>query len=87
MMKERGTYLVPTLMALKGIRERMDKGLFLDPRIEVKARAAMASIDEMFTKAVKMGVKVAFGTDAAVYPHGAQCGRVLPDDPAWAAAD
>lgn len=70
MMKERGVYLVPTLMALTGIRERMDKGLFLDPRIAVKARAAMSSIDEMFAKAVRMGVKIALGTDAAVYPHG-----------------
>lgn len=70
MMKDKGVYLVPTLMALTGIRERMDKGLFLDPRIAVKARAAMASIDEMFSKAVRMGVKVALGTDAAVYPHG-----------------
>ena len=70
MMKAKGTYLVPTLMALTGIRERLDKGSFMDPRIEAKARAAMASVDQMFRKALKMDVKIALGTDAGVYPHG-----------------
>jgi imidazolonepropionase-like amidohydrolase len=69
-MKSRGTFLVPTLLAPEGIRERLDKGLFMDPRISVKARAAMASISKTFSRALALEVKIALGTDAGVYPHG-----------------
>lgn len=68
MMKAKGTYLVATLMAVEGLRERLESGM--PPQVEVKARAAMASIREMFKKAVAKKVRIAFGTDAAVYPHG-----------------
>ena len=70
LMVQRGTYYVPTLMAVQGLRERLDAGVKFDPRVEKKARAAMASIDETVTKAIRMGVRIAFGTDAGVYPHG-----------------
>ncbi|HVG29260.1 MAG TPA: amidohydrolase family protein [Pyrinomonadaceae bacterium] len=70
MMKQRGTYLVPTLMAGEGIRERLDKGAYLPPLVLEKARAAMAARDQMFRKALAKGVKIGLGTDAAVYPHG-----------------
>ena len=70
LMKARGTMLVPTLMAGEGIREKLEKGSYFPPMVEAKARAALASRDEMFRKAVKKGVRIAFGTDAAVYPHG-----------------
>ena len=39
-------------------------------RSRAKARAAGAAHDEMFKNALKIGVPIAFGTDAAVYPHG-----------------
>lgn len=68
MMRAKGTYLVATLMAAEGLRERLELGM--PPQVEVKARAAMASIRETFKKAVAKKVKIAFGTDAAVYPHG-----------------
>jgi imidazolonepropionase-like amidohydrolase len=70
MMLARGTFYVPTLMAVKGIRESLDKGGRMDPRTAQKARRAMDSIDVTVRKAIAMGVRIAFGTDAAVYPHG-----------------
>src|SRR6476661_1440696 len=38
--------------------------------LQEKAKAAGAARSEMFRNAVKLGVKIGFGTDAAVYPHG-----------------
>jgi imidazolonepropionase-like amidohydrolase len=38
--------------------------------LQEKAKAAFTARSEMFRNAVKMGVKISFGTDAAVYPHG-----------------
>jgi imidazolonepropionase-like amidohydrolase len=70
MMKQRGTFLVPTLIAGDNLREKMEKGLYLPPAIAAKARAALAARSQMFQHAVAKGVKIGFGTDAAVYPHG-----------------
>ena len=70
MMKQHGTYLVPTLMAVQGLQEQLDKGIYLPPAIEAKARAAIAAIRSTFQRAIARGVKIGLGTDAAVYPHG-----------------
>jgi imidazolonepropionase-like amidohydrolase len=70
MMKQRGTFLVPTLMAVQGIQEQIDKGVYIPPAILAKAKAAIASIHQTFQKALAKGVKIGLGTDAAVYPHG-----------------
>lgn len=70
MMKQRGTYLVPTLMAPHGIQEQIDKGTYIPPPILAKAKAAIAADNQMFHKALAKGVKIGLGTDAAVYPHG-----------------
>ena len=70
MMKAKGTFLVATLMAPQGLREKLDRGLYMPPNVEAKARAAIASIQGMFRKAVAKKIRIAFGTDAAVYPHG-----------------
>jgi imidazolonepropionase-like amidohydrolase len=70
LMKQRGTYFVPTLMAAKGLRERMDKPGAFPPPILEKARNAAAALDATVRKAIAKGVKMALGTDAAVYPHG-----------------
>jgi imidazolonepropionase-like amidohydrolase len=75
MMRQRGTYLVPTLMASEGLRERLDKGLYLPPLVEQKARAAIAARDKMFRNALARHVKIGLGTDAAVYPHGRNAGE------------
>jgi imidazolonepropionase-like amidohydrolase len=67
LMKERGTYLVPTLLAGEWIMGKIDK---FPPEIAAKARAAMAARSTMFRAAVRLGVKIGFGTDSAVSPHG-----------------
>jgi imidazolonepropionase-like amidohydrolase len=67
LMKTKGTYLVPTLMASEWIMSKIDA---YPPALQGKARAATAARSEMFRNAIKIGVKIAFGTDAAVYPHG-----------------
>jgi imidazolonepropionase-like amidohydrolase len=70
MMKQHGTYLVPTLMAVQGLQEQLDKGIYLPPAISIKAQLAIANIRKTFQKALAKGVNIGLGTDAAVYPHG-----------------
>jgi imidazolonepropionase-like amidohydrolase len=70
MMKQRGTYLVPTLMAVQGLQEQLDKGIYIPPAIALKARMAISQIRATFQKALAKGVNIGLGTDAAVYPHG-----------------
>ena len=65
LMKKRGTYLVPTAYILKAIPLDL-----LPPPIAAKARRVIPLGQESHRQAVKAGVKVAFGTDAGVYPHG-----------------
>jgi len=67
MMKKRGTFLTPTLMASEWIMGKLDN---YPPSLQAKAKAATAARSEMFRNAVKMGIKISFGTDAAVFPHG-----------------
>lgn len=67
LMKEKGVYLVPTLFAGYWVGLKADH---FPPPIAAKARAASAQMQSMFQHAVKVGVKVAFGTDSAVEPHG-----------------
>jgi imidazolonepropionase-like amidohydrolase len=70
LMKQRGTYLVPTLIAGDSLREKIDKGVYLPPAIILKTRAALSARSQMFQHTVAKGVKIGFGTDAAVYAHG-----------------
>ena len=65
LMKERGTYLVPT-RALGGLIDMAA----LPPLLRGKAEQILPMADASFRKAVAAGVKVALGTDAAVMPHG-----------------
>ncbi len=67
MMKKKGTFLTPTLMASEWIMGKLDN---YPPALQAKAKAATAARSEMFRNAIKMGIKISFGTDAAVYPHG-----------------
>ncbi len=70
MMKQRGTYLVPTLMAVQGLQEQIDRGVYIPPAILAKAKVAIAAIHQTFQRGMARGVKIGLGTDAAVYPHG-----------------
>src|SRR5712691_2724350 len=67
LLKTKGTFLTPTLMAVEFIMGKIDT---YPPAVQAKARAAAAARSEMFRNAVKMGCKISFGTDAAVFPHG-----------------
>jgi imidazolonepropionase-like amidohydrolase len=69
MMKERGTYLVPTLMAGELVSGKVSHYQF-PPEIAAKGRAAGEAVTQMIQKAIRMGVKIALGTDSAVTPHG-----------------
>jgi imidazolonepropionase-like amidohydrolase len=69
LMKERGTYLVPTLMAGEAV-ERLARQDRLPPAIAAKALAIAPRMRESFRRAVNGGVKIALGTDAGVFPHG-----------------
>ena len=66
-MKNKGTFLTPTLMATEWIMSKLDN---YPPALQAKAKAAGAARSDMFRNAVKLGVKISFGTDAAVFPHG-----------------
>src|SRR5436189_4510653 len=67
MMKKRGTFLTPTLMASEWIMSKIDD---YPQVLQLKAKAATAARSEMYRNALKLGVKISFGTDAAVFPHG-----------------
>ena len=70
MMKQHGTYYIPTLMALQGLSEQMQAGMYIPPAIRLKAEQAMTSLHKTFQKALAKNIKIGLGTDAAVYPHG-----------------
>jgi imidazolonepropionase-like amidohydrolase len=69
LMKEHGTYLVPTLYLGDWAFEHMDQ-LHMPPQLVAKAREVIPMARKNIAHAFASGVKVAFGTDAAVYPHG-----------------
>lgn len=68
-MRRQGTWLVPTLLAFQGVRERHEKGN-LHPDAIPKYLAAAASHSVVMKKALARGVGIAFGTDAGVFQHG-----------------
>jgi len=69
LMKQHGTYLVPTLYLGDWFLANTDK-LGVTPYVLEKAKMVMPAARTNISHAFHEGVKVAFGTDAAVYPHG-----------------
>src|ERR1700690_1545527 len=69
LMKERGTYLVPTVYLEDWLIENVQL-LGLTPNMIEKAKLVLPIAQQNLSHAFKSGVKVALGTDAAVYPHG-----------------
>ncbi len=65
LMLEHGTYLVPTTYLVDALN--LD---ILPPPIRSKAEIVLPLARESLRKAIRAGVNIAFGTDAAVYPHG-----------------
>ncbi|HEX2078699.1 MAG TPA: amidohydrolase family protein [Longimicrobium sp.] len=70
MMAERGTYLVPTMMAGRAVEQAAASGRLTGLRAE-KARAAATAMRNATRIARRAGVPIALGTDAGVGPHGA----------------
>jgi imidazolonepropionase-like amidohydrolase len=68
-MKKNGTYLVPTLYLADWFLENAER-LHVPAEMIAKGRTVMAAARKNEARAFASGVKVAFGTDAAVYPHG-----------------
>ena len=68
-MKKNGTYLVPTLYLADWFLGNAEK-IGTPPELIAKAREVMPAARENVARAFAAGVKVGFGTDAAVYPHG-----------------
>src|SRR5947207_3128859 len=69
MMKSKGTYLVPTLYLGEWMTQNAAK-IGLPEMYAVKMRTIISVARQNVKKAFDSGVKIAFGTDAAVYPHG-----------------
>jgi imidazolonepropionase-like amidohydrolase len=70
LMKARGTWLVPTLVAPQGVIDAADAGVPLPPAVVDKARAVVEIHRSAFRRAVEAGVRIAMGTDSGVTPHG-----------------
>lgn len=70
LMKQKGTYFVPTISAGKFVAEQAKVPGYYHPLVVPKALEIGPQIQETFAKAYKRGVKIAFGTDAGVFPHG-----------------
>jgi imidazolonepropionase-like amidohydrolase len=68
--KERGTYLVPTILAGKTVAEMATIPGHFHPTVQVKAARIGPLIQDMFKQAYAAGVKIAFGTDSGVSNHG-----------------
>ncbi len=70
LMKQYGTYYVPTITAGKSVTDSAKIPGYYTDIVTPKALVTGAQIQNTFAKAYKAGVKIAFGTDAGVYQHG-----------------
>ena len=70
LMKERGTWYVPTIIAGDFVAHKAAIPGYFPPQVAAKAAAIGPLILGTAGRAYKAGVKIAFGTDAGVYPHG-----------------
>jgi imidazolonepropionase-like amidohydrolase len=70
LMKQRGTYYVPTILAGVWVAEKAQDPDYFPAIVRPKAATIGPVIRQTFTRAHKAGVKIAFGTDTGVSPHG-----------------
>ena len=70
LMIERGTYYVPTISAGEFVAEKSKIDNYFPEIVRPKAASVGPQIGATFGKAYNKGVKIAFGTDAGVQPHG-----------------
>lgn len=69
-MRERGTWYVPTISAGRFVAEKAKVDGYFPEVVRPKAAAIGPQIQQTFAKAYKAGVRIAFGTDQGVAPHG-----------------
>jgi imidazolonepropionase-like amidohydrolase len=70
LMKQHGTWYVPTITAGRFVAEKAKVPGYLPDIVRPKAERIGAQIQDTFGRAYKAGVKIAFGTDMGVGPHG-----------------
>jgi imidazolonepropionase-like amidohydrolase len=68
-LKKNGTYLVPTVYLAEWFLQNAER-VHVPPNLLAKAKDVFPAADKNMARAIAAGVKIAFGTDAAVYPHG-----------------
>jgi imidazolonepropionase-like amidohydrolase len=70
LMKAKGAYLVPTLLAISTITSNVNKTGYYPTAVREKASRIIELAGESFRAAHRAGVKIAFGTDSGVSEHG-----------------
>lgn len=70
LMKEHGTWYVPTILAGNFVAEKAREPGYFSPVVRPKAAAIGPQIQDTFARAYRAGVRIAFGTDTGVSPHG-----------------
>ncbi len=70
LMKERGTWYVPTILAGKWVAEKAEIDGFFPELVRPKAAAIGPLIQDTFHRAYEAGVPIVFGTDTGVSAHG-----------------
>jgi len=70
LMKKKGTFYVPTIIAGRFVAEKAQEDGYFPAVVRPKAAAVGPQIEATFAQAWKAGVTIAFGTDCGVSPHG-----------------
>ena len=70
LMKREGTWYVPTILAGRFVGEKAEEPGYFSEMVRPKAAAIGPKIQDTFARAYQAGVKIAFGTDTGVSPHG-----------------
>lgn len=70
LMRKRGTYYVPTILAGRFVADKAEVPGYFSALVRPKAIAIGPQIQETFARAFRSGVPIAFGTDSGVSPHG-----------------
>jgi len=70
LFKKTGAWYVPTVIAGKTVEERSKLPGYYPPNVAEKARQVGPQIQDALRRALAGGVRIAFGTDAGVFPHG-----------------
>jgi imidazolonepropionase-like amidohydrolase len=70
LFRQTGAWYVPTISAGRFVADKAAEPGYYAPLVQPKAAAIGPQIQDTFARAYRGGVKIAFGTDAGVFPHG-----------------